>query len=64
MYGWTGKILKINLSNKKFEFVYPDKSLYEKYIGGRGWLDTISNLLSPKVTTTLIWPGYFMTGPP
>ena len=36
MYGWTGKILHINLTAKKHFVEVPDVEIYQKYIGGRG----------------------------
>lgn len=36
MYGWTGKILHIDLSRKRFEVETPDASFYTRYIGGKG----------------------------
>ena len=36
MYGWTGRVLEIDLSNKTTRVINPDKIVYEKYIGGKG----------------------------
>lgn len=36
MNGWTGKILKIDLNNKKSEVIEPSVDIYHNYIGGRG----------------------------
>ena len=35
LFGWTGKILRINLTNEKISIV-PTKKYLKKYIGGRG----------------------------
>jgi aldehyde:ferredoxin oxidoreductase len=35
MYGWTGKILKVDLTSGKFETV-PTEPYVDKYLGGRG----------------------------
>jgi len=35
IYGWTGKILRVNLSTKKFS-VEPSSELVQKFIGGMG----------------------------
>jgi len=34
VYGYAGKILKIDLSNNKIEIDQPDENFYRKYIGG------------------------------
>ncbi len=36
IYGWTGKILNIDLDRKNFEISYPDHEIYRSYMGGRG----------------------------
>lgn len=36
MKGWTGKILKIDLTSQKTEIITPSEEIYHKYIGGRG----------------------------
>lgn len=36
MYGWTGKILRIDLTHSSFTVEEPPASLYESYIGGTG----------------------------
>lgn len=36
MFGWTGKILKINLTDKTFEDFGPDRETYLLNIGGKG----------------------------
>jgi len=36
MYGYQGKILKVNLSTKKYFIVKLSSSKYKKYLGGRG----------------------------
>ena len=36
MFGWQGKILKIDLSSKKYHILTPDISILQKYIGGKG----------------------------
>lgn len=35
-YGWTGKVLHIDLSTHAFTVLHPAKSIYRKYLGGRG----------------------------
>ncbi len=36
MFGWTGNILKIDLTQGKAEKIKPDESLYHSFLGGRG----------------------------
>ena len=36
MYGWTGKLLTINLSARSVDVRSPDLSIYRRFIGGRG----------------------------
>lgn len=36
MYGWHGKILHINLSDKTSRIEEPSSAMYEKFIGGKG----------------------------
>ncbi|MBC8385941.1 MAG: aldehyde ferredoxin oxidoreductase family protein [Candidatus Cloacimonetes bacterium] len=65
MYGWMGKILKIDLSSGKKNILELDKDLCKKYLGGRG--------LGVKLYTEMCPPGIdpfspenaliFMTGP-
>lgn len=63
IYGWTGKILKIDLSSRTYSDITPDKETYRKYIGGKG----LGNYyLLPHAH--LNWndpemPLIFMTGP-
>ena len=63
MYGWTGRILHINLSNKTFRVETPPAALYEKLIGGKG---LAGHYLDESIT--LPWdspdmPLLFFTGP-
>lgn len=37
MYGWMGKVIRINLNNKEITIEELDKKLSEEYIGGRGF---------------------------
>ncbi len=63
MNGWTGKILKINLTEKTTSTVIPQMDVYKKFIGGKG---LAGYYLKPCITNeynhsemSLI----FMTGP-
>jgi aldehyde:ferredoxin oxidoreductase len=35
-YGWTGKVLRINLSTHAAEIIFPEPELYHAVIGGKG----------------------------
>ena len=35
-YGYTGKILHVDLSNRKIEVEEKDEAFYRSYLGGRG----------------------------
>ncbi|MCD4719166.1 MAG: aldehyde ferredoxin oxidoreductase family protein [Desulfobacula sp.] len=37
MYGWTGKILVIDLTKKNIEVETPDLDVYNRYVGGKGF---------------------------
>ncbi len=63
MYGWTGRVLEIDLSNQITRVVNPDKIVYEQYIGGKG---LAGYYLKPFVTrhwTDPKMPLLFFTGP-
>ena len=62
-YGWTGKILRIDLSAGKTDILRPDKEIYRKFIGGKGMA---GHFLRPHAT--LPWdhpdmPLLLFTGP-
>ncbi|MHB9094436.1 MAG: aldehyde ferredoxin oxidoreductase family protein, partial [Eubacteriales bacterium] len=65
MYGWTGKILRVNLTNQKVSIEYPEPDRYHKFLGGRGLgCDLLWREVSPE--TDPLSPGnklIFMTGP-
>ncbi|MCF8067872.1 MAG: aldehyde ferredoxin oxidoreductase family protein [Desulfobacterales bacterium] len=63
MFGWCGKILKIDLSEGSWKIVKPPREIFEKYIGGRG----LGGYFLKKYIT-LDWndpamPLMFLTGP-
>ena len=62
-YGWTGKILYIDLSSQTTEIIQPAKEIYTKFIGGKG---LAGYFLRPHIT--LPWnhpdmPLLIFTGP-
>lgn len=63
MFGWRGKILRINLGTKKIEHEPPAAELYEKWIGGKG---LSGYYLRPFITLPFddpAMPLLFFTGP-
>lgn len=63
MYGWLGKILKIDLTDQNQSIIEPEEEIYHKFIGGRG---LAGHYLRSKIT--LNWndpqvPILFFTGP-
>ena len=36
--GYSGNILRVNLSNKKVSIEHPEEIFYRKYIGGEGFI--------------------------
>lgn len=63
MYGWTGKILLIDLTTGTTGVLRPDKSIYHRFIGGKG---LAGHYLRPHIT--LPWdhpdmPLLIFTGP-
>ncbi|MBN2341273.1 MAG: aldehyde ferredoxin oxidoreductase [Deltaproteobacteria bacterium] len=36
MHGWTGRILKINLTEKRFETISLPQDIYRRFLGGKG----------------------------
>ncbi|GAB4339474.1 MAG: aldehyde ferredoxin oxidoreductase family protein [Desulfobulbaceae bacterium] len=61
--GWTGKILRIDLTSGEHEVLRPEKSLYRSFIGGKG---LAGHFLRPHVTLDWDHPDMVflvMTGP-
>jgi aldehyde:ferredoxin oxidoreductase len=63
MYGWTGSILQIELSDRSVKILEPNTALYQKFIGGKG---LAGHFLSPHITKA--WddeemPLIFAAGP-
>jgi aldehyde:ferredoxin oxidoreductase len=65
MYGWVGKIIRINLTDNKITTFTPAQELYRDYLGGRGmgakilW-DEVGPEVSPLSPENKL---IFMTGP-
>jgi aldehyde:ferredoxin oxidoreductase len=63
MFGWSGKVLTLDLTNRKYDVAYPDPDIYRLNIGGRG---LGGHYLKDHITRS--WddpdmPLIFMTGP-
>jgi len=62
-FGWAGRVLKIDLSSKKYEEINPGFTIYKKFIGGRGlaghYLRPYCHLSWDSPETPLL----FFTGP-
>ena len=63
MYGWTGKILKIDLNSRSTSIENPDKTVYEKYIGGKGLAGYFLKPFVTRAWTDSAMPLLFFTGP-
>ena len=63
MQGWKGNILHIDITTKSFHIEKPEKSLYEKYIGGKGLCGYYLNLHITKKWNDPEMPILFFTGP-
>jgi len=59
IFGWKGKILKIDLTCKKTEILEPETEVYHKFIGGRG----LAGFFFRKYMKSGDAPLIFMTGP-
>ncbi|HOQ13281.1 MAG TPA: aldehyde ferredoxin oxidoreductase C-terminal domain-containing protein [Spirochaetota bacterium] len=59
-YGWTGKILLIDLCTQKYEVIRPEENIYKSFLGGRGlcsyYMREIKNLM-PSEIPLLFFPG-------
>ncbi len=50
MYGWHGKILRVDLTHQKCTIEHVDPAITKDYIGGRGWaIRYIYNELDPTI---------------
>ncbi len=63
MYGWHGKILHIDLTEKRYRTEVPSRELLETFIGGKG---LAGHYLAQRITLPFDDPGMpllFFTGP-
>lgn len=63
LFGWCGKILRIDLSDHSFEIEIPDQAIYREYIGGRGLAGYYLKDFITKEWNDPEMPLLFFTGP-
>ncbi|MCU0848375.1 MAG: aldehyde ferredoxin oxidoreductase [Spirochaetes bacterium] len=63
MHGWTGKILHIDAGSGATYISRPDKSVYERFIGGRGLAGFFLRERAAGPWDSPDMPVIFMTGP-
>lgn len=63
MFGWHGKILRIDLTRKSFEIDTPDPELFHKFIGGRGLAGYFLKKHITRPYDDPDMPVLFFTGP-
>ena len=63
MHGWTGKILSINLTDKKHAAIGLDEDIYRRFIGGRGLTGYFLRNFAGLEWDSPEMPLVFMTGP-
>lgn len=63
MFGWTGKILIIDLSTKNFYVEKPAKNVYENFLGGRGMGGHYLREKAGLAWNDPLMPLLFFTGP-
>lgn len=63
MFGWTGKVLHIDLTTKSTFVETPSKDIYEKYLGGKGLAGYYLNQYITEAWDSATMPLLFFTGP-
>jgi aldehyde:ferredoxin oxidoreductase len=63
MFGWTGKILRIDLTSKNYTIENPPPSVYEQYIGGKGLAGFYLEKYITRPWNAPDMPLFFFTGP-
>lgn len=63
MFGWTGKVLHIDLTTKSSFVEKPATDIYEKYIGGKGLAGYYLNKNITEAWDSETMPLLFFTGP-
>jgi aldehyde:ferredoxin oxidoreductase len=63
MFGWTGKILYIDLTSKKTGTIRPDEAILHKFIGGKGLAGHYLREYITKPWDSPDMPLLFFTGP-
>lgn len=62
-YGWTGKVLHIDLATRETVVQYPARAIYEKFIGGKGLAGYYLRPLCTRKFTDPDLPLLIFTGP-
>lgn len=63
LFGWCGKILRVDLEKKTCETEFPDQSIYREYIGGRGLAGFYLKEHVTRDWNDPLMPLLFFTGP-
>ncbi|MFH2095464.1 MAG: aldehyde ferredoxin oxidoreductase N-terminal domain-containing protein, partial [Bacteroidota bacterium] len=63
MFGWTGKILSIDLNSGKHQIIRPEQDIYYKYIGGKGLAGYFLKDYITEAWDSTGMPLLFFTGP-
>jgi len=63
LFGWKGKVLSINLSDRSCTVLYPSKEVYHKFIGGKGMAGWFLRPHCAEAWDSVDMPLIFFTGP-
>ncbi len=63
MFGWTGKILLIDLINRKHSLIFPEENIYRLFIGGKGLAGYYMKEHITEPWDSESMPLMFFTGP-
>ncbi|MCL1864326.1 MAG: aldehyde ferredoxin oxidoreductase [Spirochaetes bacterium] len=63
IFGWKGKVLSINLTDRSYTALYPPKEVYHKFIGGRGIAGWFLRPHCTQAWDSADMPLIFFTGP-
>lgn len=62
-FGWTGKVLHIDLTSREIAVQYPARAIYEQHLGGRGMAGYFLRPFCTRETTDPDLPLLIFTGP-
>jgi aldehyde:ferredoxin oxidoreductase len=63
LFGWRGKLLSINLTDRSYTTLYPPKEVYHKFIGGKGMAGWFLRPYCTESWDSPDMPLIFFTGP-